>query len=101
MKKLYATLGLLAFLSIPTQAFAWTYNGLSSLNPFTNFGRNGDPDCCSQKIDNCCETPKTTCCPNSQRYIHKGQPCGCAAPVKVYTYEQPMPECSSCKRANH
>lgn len=36
MKKILGFFTLLAFLTIPAQgAFAWTYDGLNSLNPFT------------------------------------------------------------------
>ncbi len=101
MKHLFATLGLFALLAIPAQgAFAWTYNGLGSLNPFTNFGRNGDPDCGCQKVERC-QKAEPTCCERTHRYvIQHGQPCGCAAPVKVYNYDYvPTPKCSSCQRA--
>ena len=37
MKQLLTTLGILAILAIPTQGFAWTYEGPNSLNPFTGF----------------------------------------------------------------
>ncbi len=38
MKKFLSVLALFGFLTIPAQgAFAWTYDGLGSLNPFTGF----------------------------------------------------------------
>lgn len=38
MKKIVTSLALLSFLAFPVQnAFAWTYDGLNSLNPFTGF----------------------------------------------------------------
>lgn len=38
MKNFLAMLTLFAFLAIPAQgAFAWTYEGPNSLNPFTGF----------------------------------------------------------------
>ena len=39
MKKMIASMALFAFFLVPAQgAFAWTYDGISSLNPFTGFG---------------------------------------------------------------
>ena len=94
MKKLFASMSLLAFLTIPAQsAFAWTYDGLGSLNPFTNFGRN----------NNCgCEKPKLTKCQKLHGMkINRGQECGCAAPVDYYYYiEEPVQQqCNNCRRA--
>ena len=38
MKKVMSAIALLAFLILPAQgAFAWSYDGLNSLNPFTGF----------------------------------------------------------------
>ena len=46
MKKVFAALGLLTFMVLPMQgAFAWEYDGLGSLNPFTGF-RNCNPCRC-------------------------------------------------------
>ena len=40
MKQLFATLGVLAILAIPTQGFAWTYEGPMYLNKqFEPFGQ--------------------------------------------------------------
>lgn len=97
MKKLFATLGLFAFLVIPAQgAFAWTYNGLSSLNPFTNFGRNNNCGC--EKVEKC-QKPKLTKCQKLHGVkIQRGNVCGCAAPVEVYYNDYPMQKCTNCER---
>ena len=86
MKNLFVTLGVLGVLALSTQgAFAWTYTGLGSLNPFTNFGR-GDTDCGCKKVERCAN-------------VIEQQPCGCAAPIEVYNYDAtPMPKCTSCQR---
>ena len=94
MKKLFTTLSLLAFLVIPAQGvFAWTYDGLGSLNPFTGF-RNCNP--CKCKVERC-KKPKLTKCEKLHGYkIIRGSECGCAAPVII---EEEMNQCTDCKRA--
>jgi len=97
MKKLLATLGALAVLVIPGQgAFAWQYDGLGSLNPFTNFGRGfGGNDCGCQKVERCVK-PRLTKCEKLHGYkIIRGEPCGCAAPVII----EPMNNCTDCMKA--
>lgn len=92
MKNLFATLTLLAFLAIPAQsAFAWTYEGPNSLNPFTGF----------QQCNKCvkvkkvkCKKPKLTKCEKLNGVkLREGQPCGCAAPIQM------IPQCVNCERA--
>lgn len=98
MKNLFVTLGVLGVLALGTQgAFAWTYTGLGSLNPFTNFGR-GDTDCGCKKVERCANVKTSNC--NTHYYkVIKQQPCGCAAPIEVYNYDAtPMPKCTSCQR---
>ena len=81
MKKTLSLIALLAFLAIPNGAFAWTYDGLGSLNPFTNFGRGFGGDC-GCKVERC-HRPKLTKCEKLHGVkIQRGQPCGCAAPVE-------------------
>lgn len=97
MKRLFATFGLLAFLAVPVQSFAWEYDGLGSLNPFTNFGRGfGGNNCGCQKVERC-HKPKLTKCEKLHGYkIIKGKECGCAAPVVI---EMETPRCNNCQRA--
>ena len=101
MKKMLSLFSLLAFLAIPQGAFAWTYDGLGSLNPFTNFGRgfgNSEGGC---KVERC-NRPKLSKCEKLHGVkIRHGQPCGCAAPVIMPTIiEQPMAQpCTNCTRA--
>ena len=98
MKKLFSTFALLGFLALSTQgAFAWTYTGLGSLNPFTNFGR-GDTDCGCKKVERCANVKTSNC--NTHYYkVIKQEPCGCAAPIEVYNYDTtPIPKCTSCQR---
>lgn len=94
MKNLFTTLSLLAFLTIPAQgAFAWTYDGLGSLNPFTNFGRN---TACG------CQKPKLTKCEKLHGVKIKreqGEPCGCAAPVEYVKVIPMQNNCTGCQRA--
>ncbi|MBR1460067.1 hypothetical protein IJ596_00330 [bacterium] len=81
MKKTLSLIALLAFLAVPNGAFAWTYDGLGSLNPFTNFGRGFGGDC-GCKVERC-NRPKLTKCEKLHGVkIQRGQPCGCAAPVE-------------------
>lgn len=92
MKNLFATFTLLAFLTIPAQgAFAWTYEGLNSLNPFTGFRQ------CNKcvKVEKC-KKPKLTKCEKLHGVkIKRGQPCGCAAPIIL----EPVQKCTNCQRA--
>lgn len=60
MKKLIASLALFAFIAIPSQALAWTYDGLNSLNPFTGF-RNCNK-CEKVKKQKCKKAPKCNEC---------------------------------------
>ncbi|MBD5401390.1 hypothetical protein HDR58_01120 [bacterium] len=91
MKKLFTSFALLAFLVIPAQgAFAWTYDGLGSLNPFTGFGMR---DKCGCKVERCQKQKLTKCEKLHGVKIKRGEPCGCAAPVVI---EQPT--CNNCQR---
>ncbi len=73
MKKTISSLALFAFFLLPAQgAFAWTYDGLGSLNPFTGF-RN-----CNK-----CEKVKPQKC-------HKSD---CCEKVKI------IPRCNECTKA--
>lgn len=93
MKKFLSLLAVFAFLGVPQGAFAWTYDGLQSLNPFTGF-RNCNP--C--KVERCVK-PKLTKCEKLHGYkIQKGQPCGCAAPV-IIEQAPVMSPCTQCHRA--
>ena len=58
MKKTILSLALLGAFIMPQSAFAWTYNGLSSLNPFTLFGTRTNK---CQKCQNI-EQPKCNSC---------------------------------------
>ena len=101
MKKTLSLFSLLAFLAIPQGAFAWTYDGLGSLNPFTNFGRGFGNSECGCKVERC-KRPKLSKCEKLHGVkIHYGQPCGCAAPVIMPTIiEQPMVKpCTDCTKA--
>ncbi len=93
MKNLFTTLTLLAFLIVPAQgAFAWQYEGLNSLNPFTGFRQ------CNkcEKVEKC-KKPKLTKCEKLHGVkIKKGEPCGCAAPIIM---EEPVQRCNNCQRA--
>ena len=96
MKNLLASVALFAFLTIPAQgAFAWTYDGIGSLNPFTLFGT---------RTAKCgCEKPKLTKCEKLHGVKIKkerGTACGCAAPVE-YVKIVPMQgnTCTNCQRA--
>lgn len=93
MKKLLSVFALFAFLTIPAQgAFAWTYDGLGSLNPFTGFGMRSRNGYCCEKVEKC-KKPKLTKCEKLHGVkIRKGEPCGCAVPIQ-------QPTCSNCQRA--
>ena len=101
MKKMLSLFSLLAFLAIPQGAFAWTYDGIGSLNPFTNFGRGFGNSECGCKVERC-HRPKLTKCEKLHGVkIRRGEPCGCAAPVVMPTIiEQPtIAPCTNCTRA--
>lgn len=94
MKNLITTCTLLAFLTIPAQgAFAWTYDGIGSLNPFTLFGTRNKDQCGCVKVEKC-KKQRLTKCEKLNGVKIKGEPCGCAAPVVI---EQP--QCMNCHRA--
>jgi len=90
MKKFLSVLALFGFLTIPAQgAFAWTYDGLGSLNPFTGFGMRNKCGC--EKVEKC-KKPKLTKCEKLHGVkIQRGEPCGCAAPIQS--------PCPNCRRA--
>lgn len=61
MKKLIAMFALFAFCTIPGQmAFAWHYDGINSLNPFTGF-RNCNK-CEKIKKQKCYKVKPVKCC---------------------------------------
>lgn len=92
MKKFLSMMSILGVLVIPAQgAFAWSYEGPNSLNPFTGF----------QQCNTCvkikkvrCKKPKLTKCQklNGVKLNSEGMPCGCAAPIQ-------QPQCVNCQRA--
>ena len=97
MKKILSLAAVCMMLAMP--AHAWTYDGLGSLNPFTNFGRGFGGDGCG------CERPKLTKCEKLHGVkIIKGEPCGYAAPVVIQksTCDEPMPiiydNCPNCAK---
>jgi len=101
MKNLIATFGVLALMAIPAQgAFAWTYEGINSLNPFTGFRQ------CNkcEKVQKC-KKPKLTKCEKLhgvkiKKVQMKGEPCGCAAPVQEYVKIVPARgACPDCQKA--
>ena len=99
MKRFLATLGFLSFVLLPMQgAFAWEYDGLGSLNPFTNFGRGfGNSGCGCQKV----VRPKLTKCEKLHGYkiIKDEVPTGCAAPIIYETIIVPEQRCPGCMKA--
>ena len=78
MKKILSLFAVVTFLSLGQGAFAWTYDGLGSLNPFTNFGRGFGNDCG-------CEQPRLTKCEklHGVKIDYNGSACGYAAPVLI------------------
>ncbi len=75
MKKTIASLALFAFFLLPAQgAFAWTYDGIGSLNPFTGFR-------------NCNKCEKVKC--------HKVKKAKCDPCQKVKI----VPRCEKCTKA--
>lgn len=76
MKKGISLLALLSMFAFAQGAFAWTYDGLGSLNPFTNFGRGFGRGCG-------CEKPKVSNCNRGKVRMTYGCPTGFAAPVVV------------------
>jgi hypothetical protein len=90
MKKIFTTLAMCSFLLITTQgAFAWTYEGMNSLNPFTGFKQ------CNKcvKVEKCQKQKLTKCEKLRGVKIVKGKNTGCAAPI------QTEKKCIQCKRA--
>ncbi len=91
MKKFLTMMSIFGVLTIPMQgAFAWSYEGPNSLNPFTGFQQCNK--CVKVEKVKCkckCKKPKLTKCQKLNGI--KGQPCGCAAPIQ--------PQCETCKRA--
>lgn len=82
MKKIIASMALFGLLLIPAQgAFAWSYNGLGSLNPFTGF-RN----CNKCEVKDKCYRPKTV--KNHQKVIISPN---CNRCVKTFNTEQNCP----------
>lgn len=101
MKKILSIAALFAFLAIPQSAFAWTYDGLGSLNPFTNFGRGFGGNDCGCKVERC-QRPKLSKCEKLHGVkIIRGTPCGCAAPVQPIYMDEPVyrEPCTNCHRA--
>ncbi len=97
MKKILPFFTLLAFLAVPQGAFAWSYDGLGSLNPFTNFGRGFGNDC-GCKVERC-HRPKLTKCEKLHGVkIIRGKNTGCAAPVEPI-YMDTYNSCPGCRRA--
>lgn len=75
MKKTITSLALFAFFFLPAQvAFAWTYDGINSLNPFTGFR-------------NCNKCEKVKC--------HKVKKSKCDPCRKVTIF----PRCQNCTKA--
>ncbi len=98
MKNLFTTLTLLAFLAIPAQgAFAWTYEGPNSLNPFTGFQQCNK--CVKVKKEKC-KKPKLTKCEKLKGVKIEGVSCGCAAPIEyIKVYPNENNNCPNCERA--
>ncbi len=89
MKKMIASLALFSFFLLPAQgAFAWTYDGIGSLNPFTGF-RNCNK-CEKVKKDKCHR--KKQKCETYQKIVPKCNRC-----TKAYNAEETCP----CKRAHY
>lgn len=102
MKKLFTSLAVLAFMAIPAQgAFAWSYDGMNSLNPFTGFRNCG---CKKVKVQKC-KKPKLTKCEKLhgvkiKKVQMQGTACGCATPVQEYVKIVPSQRtCDTCQRA--
>ena len=95
MKNLLSVFALFAFLALPMQgAFAWTYDGLNSLNPFTGFGRYSSYENVAMGNCNCkCKQRKLTKCEKLHGIKRVDMPCGCAVPIQI------EPICPSCTRA--
>lgn len=79
MKKFISLFALLSMFVFSQGAFAWTYDGLNSINPFTNFGRGFGRGCG-------CEKPKADKCNRGKIRMTYGYPTGFAAPV-ILRYE--------------
>lgn len=92
MKKLIASLSLFGLLLIPAQgAFAWTYDGLGSLNPFTGF-RN----CNKCEKQDKCYRPKTANYYNDYRRVQIIPNCNRCS--KTFNMEE---NCPCNKRAHY
>ena len=79
MKKILSLFALLSMFAFSQGAFAWTYDGLGSLNPFTNFGRGFGRGCGCEKV-------KVNHCAGGKVRMTYGNPTGFAAPV-ILRYE--------------
>ena len=79
MKKTISLLALLSMFAFAQGAFAWTYDGLGSLNPFTNFGRGLRQGCSCEKV-------KINHCDRGKTRMTFDYPTGFAAPV-ILRYE--------------
>lgn len=102
MKKILPFFALMTFLTLPQGAFAWTYDGLGSLNPFTNFGRGFGGNGCGCKVERCARQKLTKCEKLHGIKIIRGKNTGCAAPVEpIYmdTYVPYSNKCTECHRA--
>ena len=76
MKKTIVSLSLFAFFLLPAQgAFAWTYDGIGSLNPFTGF----------RNCNKCEKVEKQKC--------HKVEKCNSCAQIRI------QPRCNECTKA--
>lgn len=104
MKKFLTMLSMFAIFAIPAQsAFAWSYEGPNSLNPFTGFRQCNK--CVKVKKCKCkckCKKPKLTKCEKLHGVKIKkvqGEPCGCAAPIQEYIKIVPMQNtCNDCQK---
>ena len=85
MKKILSLFAVMTFLSVGQGAFAWTFDGLGSLNPFTNFGRGFGGNGCG------CEQPRLTKCEklHGVKIDYSGKACGYAAPVVIQEQQAP------------
>ena len=91
MKKLFMSLGMLAFLIMPASgAFAWDMSYLNplpyigigcnqtkfSLNPFTGF-KNCEPCKRIEKCNRCAMIPAPTCTSCHRTFVYEVPQCGC------------------------
>lgn len=86
MKKTIASLALFAFFLMPAQgAFAWTYDGIGSLNPFNFFRSNNSCNKCEKVKKQKCHKVKRECnrCakvriqPQCQKAFNTEETCPC------------------------